>query len=180
MKNSAIVLPLVTSFILGFNFMLSPRVNAECRRTSEYSLGPDTCNPGYWDLVPRLPSMNVSPPAYPRRRTNTPTYTEPQQPSYYAAFAYSKQVGEFGYSWGAPTQSEAENSAIQSCRASDCRVVLWYRDAFGVIARAKDFAWGSAWGNTLKEAERAAIQACKQVSKTPETCKVIVLKHANG
>lgn len=57
---------------------------------------------------------------------------------------------------------------------------MWYRNAFGAIARADDRAWGAAWRNTLEEAQQEAIKSCRQYSQNPDTCRVIHSKQANG
>jgi hypothetical protein len=101
------------------------------------------------------------------------TGSEENNSANYGAIAYSDQLDEFGFSQGSPTQSKAESAAIQRCFSSDCRIVLSYMSGFGATARANDRAWGAAWGETLEEAEQAAVTTCKEYSQNPDTCSVI-------
>ncbi len=108
--------------------------------------------------------------------------TEPAEASgRYGSIARSDLEGHYGWAWNYQSQTAAEDRAIQECAASDCESVLWFRDAFGVLAEADDGSWGTHWGETQSDAEQKAIQNCQKFASKPETCSpVLVLDAVEG
>jgi hypothetical protein len=108
--------------------------------------------------------------------------TQQENSRRYAAFAFSNQAKEYAFAYGMPNQSEVEKNALQSCRnlgVSDCKILAWFSNAFGAIARADDRTTGWAYSNSRGEAEQAALQNCRRGSTKPDTCKVIFSKSAS-
>jgi serine/threonine-protein kinase len=85
----------------------------------------------------------------------------------YGALAVSDLTQRWGSSHDLATQDSAEEAALRHCNADDCRVVVWFADACGAIARGPDYvAWGL--GMTRQEAEEAVLADCEA-----EGCEVI-------
>lgn len=98
-----------------------------------------------------------------------------QQGDLYGAIAYSADTQKIGVSSDNPTQAEAENVALQNCKAEsnnapDCKVVMWVRNACAALAVGQDGGWGTDWGNDRVSAERKALAFCGKYS---QTCQVV-------
>lgn len=92
--------------------------------------------------------------------------------SRFGAIAYSARNEKWGWSWNYKNRQSAENRAINECKFSDCRSVLWFRDSYGALSQADDGVWKTDWGNTRAEAERKTLQTCRQVAAQPATCRI--------
>jgi hypothetical protein len=81
----------------------------------------------------------------------------------YGAIYYTKEGRYLGYAWGHTTQTSAEDEAYSQCRSrgADCQRAVWFRNACGAFALGDSDGWGSDWGTTKAEAERKALQACR-------------------
>ncbi len=89
---------------------------------------------------------------------------------YYGAIAYSAANRSASYSYDYPSRSAAEANALQRCSesASDCSVVLWFRNACGALAVGPN-GTGHAWAGGRTAAEREALRYCSEYS---EGCQV--------
>ena len=87
----------------------------------------------------------------------------PAEANNYGAIAYSPSTGASGRSWDYRSRAAAENAALNNWEqhAGDCQV-LWFRNACGAVAVGNGGGWGSAWGNTRRQAQNNAIRRCRQ------------------
>jgi len=93
----------------------------------------------------------------------------------YGAIAYSAETRKIGVASDNGSQTEAEGVALQNCRveagsATDCKVVMWVRNACAALAIGQDGGWGTDWGNDRAAAERKALAVCGKYS---QTCQVV-------
>lgn len=98
-----------------------------------------------------------------------------QQNYLFGAIAYSPSTRAIGVAADNTTQAEAESVALQNCRtaapgATDCRNVMWVRNACAVLAIGQDGGWGTDWGQDRAMAERKALAVC---GKHSTTCEVV-------
>lgn len=100
-------------------------------------------------------------PSYRARSSNT--YSVPDSPQdYFAAIAYSRSTGTYGYSFGKYSQADAEREALNNCDTADREIIGWVRNAHGALAVGDDkqqFGW--AWGMTRSAAQQAALENCQ-------------------
>ena len=80
----------------------------------------------------------------------------------YAAIAYSPTTGKWGYGCNYSTKAEALARAISECGSDDART-NWCKNAWISLALSKKApgGWGSAWGDTRKQAEAASRKECR-------------------
>lgn len=85
----------------------------------------------------------------------------------FGAIARSRDTGDKGYSWNYRSQASAEAVALRQCRsvsgATDCSVMVWFRNACGSIAESSNGGAGSGWGTTPALAEREALKSCRGI-----------------
>lgn len=81
---------------------------------------------------------------------------------YWSAIALDLPKGRAtGYSWSTSNSREAEKEALETCRYSDCKVVLTYQNNCGAVAiELKGDILGKGVSSTRAEAERRAIANC--------------------
>ena len=81
----------------------------------------------------------------------------------YGAIAYSPSSGARGYAYDYPSRRQAEQRALQECRANGrgCQIAVWYVGACGAVAAGSN-GWGSAWGSSRQAAESRALRQCSQ------------------
>jgi len=132
-------------------------------------------------LVPtREPELTTtpSPPIVRETPTVEPTLApEPTLPpvasNLYGAIARSPTTQDKGYSWNFRSRESAEQRAIKECAgvtgATDCEVLLWFRNACGSIAESTEGGAGTGWGGTEEIAETNAIKLCSTVGSG---CKI--------
>ena len=63
----------------------------------------------------------------------------------YAAVAFSKSSGEYGYAWNWPTRAMAENEALAKCKADDAKIVGWVRGGWLVLFVGGNHHYGVGW-----------------------------------
>jgi hypothetical protein len=92
-----------------------------------------------------------------------PTAAFPQD--YFGAIAYSSQTGAHGWAKDYPSRDAAQRAALSICRkhASDCRAVLWFRNACGALARGPNGP-GWAWAESQVAADKQAMELCAKHS----------------
>jgi len=96
--------------------------------------------------------------------------TTPPKPNWindsYGAIAFSPSTRDKGYSWNFSSQKAAEARALSECEsvssATDCRILMWARNACMSIAEGSNGASGSAWSQNLIDAEFKAKEVCRQ------------------
>ena len=85
---------------------------------------------------------------------------------YFGAIAYSEASGSHGYSYDFSTRSAAEVKAVRECENysgyGDCRVLVWFQNGCGALAKSPSGAYGSGWGDQRVTAERYALEGCSQ------------------
>lgn len=104
-----------------------------------------------------------------------------QQRMLYGAIAYSAKTKAIGVAADNTSQEEAESVALQNCRSSspeatDCRNVMWVRNACAAIAIGQDGGWGTDWGADRPTAERKAMAVCAKHSATCEVVRRVCTK----
>jgi hypothetical protein len=87
----------------------------------------------------------------------------------FGALAYSPATGNYGYSYGYSTRAGAESRALGGCKVGSCRVVAWYQNACGALAKGST-GWGAAWAASRAKAEASAIRTCRGQSAK---CRII-------
>lgn len=82
----------------------------------------------------------------------------------------------WGWAWNYPTQSAADRNAIAQCANRGCAVVTRFWNgacgALATIGNSDGLGWGSAWRNSRRSAEAAALSAC--ASNGFGTCELSV------
>ncbi|MEV0249194.1 DUF4189 domain-containing protein [Nocardia sp. NPDC050712] len=77
----------------------------------------------------------------------------------WGAIAYSPSSGETGWGRNYSTKKRAERAALETCKKSDCKVLLNFVNKCGAAARAKDGSWSLGRGSTNAEANANAVRA---------------------
>jgi hypothetical protein len=88
----------------------------------------------------------------------------------FAAIAYSRETGKYGYASECKTRAAADEEAVRRCAAPDARVAVWVRNGFCALAVGDKGAWGIGW-SAGKEANSAAarehaLAECRKHSST--------------
>lgn len=78
----------------------------------------------------------------------------------FGAIAYSSSSRQFGNATNYSTREAAEARARNECKSPDCRVQVWFRDACGALAGARNGQVGRAWANSEVEAQNKALEEC--------------------
>lgn len=97
----------------------------------------------------------------------------------YGAIAYSPSTGRYGYSSGYGGQQQATIAALGYCAstgAPDCRIAVWYRNAWGALARGSNGAWGWGWGTSREGANYQALKGCNDHGGA--SCKIYLTAHS--
>jgi len=92
------------------------------------------------------------------------------------AIAFSESTGRWGYSTGGGRR--APYMALQNCKEPDAKIIAMKPDCWLALATGDDkgaYGWGYA-GNRL-DAERNALEACRQQTKN---AKIVLCFPANG
>ena len=96
----------------------------------------------------------------------TPPPKPPRTNDSYGAIAFAPSTRDKGYSWNFSSQKAAEARALSECEsvssATDCRVLIWARNACMSIAEGSNGASGSAWSENLMTAEVKAKEVCRE------------------
>ena len=83
----------------------------------------------------------------------------------YAAVAFSKSTGKWGYAYNYGSRFAAERAAIANCGATDAEAVGWVKGGWLALAVGDNKAYGVAWefgeGAVNRDAKLRAIQECK-------------------
>ena len=95
----------------------------------------------------------------------------------WGAYAVDDQTNAYGRSWDAPSEQEAIDKAIESCKgvagSINCQKLISFGQGHAAIARAEDGSWGAVGqATTEEEAKTGALGYCKQTSKQPDTCTI--------
>jgi len=93
----------------------------------------------------------------------------------HGAIAYSARKNVYGYSFDYGSSRPAADAAVANCRkehkgASDCKVLVTFRNACGALALGNNGAHGSAWGLSQREAATKALANCRPYGGT--SCKI--------
>lgn len=83
----------------------------------------------------------------------------------FGAIAYSPTTRAHGWAKDYQSRDGAEKAALASCAkyATDCKAVLWFKNACGALATGPKGA-GWAWDVRQAGADRGAINACAKHS----------------
>jgi hypothetical protein len=93
----------------------------------------------------------------------------------HGAIAYSALKTVYGYSRDYGSSRAAADAAVANCRkenkgASDCKVLVTFRNACGALALGNKGAYGSAWGLSQREAANKALTECRPYGGA--SCKI--------
>jgi hypothetical protein len=94
----------------------------------------------------------------------------------YAAVAISPSTRKFGMSWGAHTEKQAEDRALDICKkqgATDCENndVTWTKNSCIAVATGKgNNSWGVDWDISRARAKAEALAACGGAKH--QSCKI--------
>jgi hypothetical protein len=75
----------------------------------------------------------------------------------WGAMAISVSTGNTAYAIDYGSAASAEQAAVNSCGASDCKAVVNFANGCGAVAQAPDLSWGWGYGPSRSEAEYQAI-----------------------
>lgn len=79
----------------------------------------------------------------------------------WGAIAYSYATGKYGLTYDYATQAQAINSAVERCKAADCKAVVWFENSCGAFSRGtRAYGWGI--GQTRALAEANALAECRK------------------
>ncbi len=128
-------------------------------------------------IIPTL-EPTVTPTPSPTPTLSTPP---PLTSDLYGAIARSQITQDKGYSWNFRSRESAEQRAIKECAgvsgATDCQVILWFRNACGSIAESVEGAAGTGWGVTEEIAETNAIKLCSTVGSGCQITRTFCTDH---
>jgi len=100
--------------------------------------------------------------------------------SRYAAVAYSKSTGKYGYAWDWGSLGAAKRVALSECKAADAEIVGWVQGGWLVLAVADDKAYGTGYvlgdGVNSSTAQLRAVNNCLKTttSTSPPKIKVVI------
>jgi len=102
---------------------------------------------------------------------------QPANTTYYAAIAFSKATGKYGYSSGFLSKVNANREALKNCKANDASVVLVVGNGYAALALGDDkSAYGYGYAEkSADEAKRHALEGCR---KRTTNCKIVVWVHS--
>jgi serine/threonine-protein kinase len=89
---------------------------------------------------------------------------------FFGSIVYSIEARQYGWANNQPSREAAEQAAMGACRklASDCRVLVWFRNSCGALATASK-SHAAETADTQSEAEAKAMKLC---AKRSRHCKV--------
>jgi serine/threonine-protein kinase len=89
----------------------------------------------------------------------------------YGAIAFSESIGAHGWSAGYPSRQSAEQRALNECAfyAQNCRIVISFRNACGVLVAGDGNAWAANWSVAPEAAKHSAMLTCSQRA---ESCQL--------
>lgn len=149
--------PEITTAISSYN---SPSNNPTTSPPTSPIVEISQPKPTQTTIITPPPIVPTTPPIVP---TNS---SKPNSGDSYGAIAFSPSTRDKGYSWNYSNQKAAEVRALSECEnissATDCRVLIWVRNACMSIAEGSNGASGSAWSKNLSDAEVKAKEVCRQ------------------
>lgn len=99
----------------------------------------------------------------------------------YAAVAFSKSTGKYGYGWNYGSKSRAEAVALSECKADDAEIVGWVKYGWLVLVVGDDNSHGIAWeygdGANSGVARNRALTNC--FKHTKKVTKIITICSGN-
>jgi len=81
----------------------------------------------------------------------------------WGAIAFDGESGAWGLTYDYPDEKSASQAAMAECGERGCKVANTFVNSCGAVAYSEEY-WGTGTGNTRKEAEREAKEACGQKS----------------
>jgi hypothetical protein len=82
-------------------------------------------------------------------------------PSFYAAIAYDRQSGAYGFAYDQPSPVAAGRRALDRCGSPGCALVLEFGDGCGAYATGQNAAAGAGSDYTRAAAENRALAQCR-------------------
>ena len=84
----------------------------------------------------------------------------------YAAIAYSPKTGVFGYGFKFDYRKEAEQKALDECKADDALVVVWVKNGWCSLAAGDDDPSIIGYGDNQDrdEAIKTALAECRKLT----------------
>jgi hypothetical protein len=83
----------------------------------------------------------------------------------FCAIAFSDSTCNYGFSFGAYSEREADRIALRGCNAGDAKIVGWCEDGYVALARGDGNSWGCAFGANLEAVKRKALYNCQSYHK---------------
>lgn len=94
--------------------------------------------------------------------SNTTAVVDANSPTW-AAIAFSRSTGRYGWASRCDAKADAENSALSSCRASDATVLVSTTARRLALALGhRRGAYGYAWGSDNADVENRALTRCAE------------------
>ncbi|MEN9233488.1 MAG: DUF4189 domain-containing protein [Gloeomargarita sp. DG02_4_bins_56] len=121
-----------------------------------------------------LTDTETTPAPTDRQNTQPPVSPNPSSGDLFGAIAYNTTNGSYGYGFNFPDRASAEARAIQECEQvsqGECKVLVWFQNACGALARDQHNNAGSGWGETKEIAQKEAIASCRSIGGTD--CTVV-------
>ena len=91
--------------------------------------------------------------------------------SRYAAVAFSKKTGKYGYGYDHPSRFSAERAALRNCPEADAKVLTWTRFGYIVLLIAADgspgFGQVNGAGANSRDAYEEALANLRKNTKSP-------------
>jgi len=91
----------------------------------------------------------------------------------YGAVAFDESAGKYGFGWNEATQKRADDTALQGCNASGCKVVFRVpprRCAALATSESGKLAWGGKEHATRDGAKLGALENCQK--RTSAKCLI--------
>lgn len=91
----------------------------------------------------------------------------------FQSIAFSKSTGKYGSASGQSKRDDAESSAISKCGASDCKTIIWAKNACASLAVGSKKGFGHAWHEKKERAEQDALKNCRKYDKDCEVVSTV-------
>jgi len=99
---------------------------------------------------------------------------KPSNSTTYAAIAYSKKTGSYGYSTKEKNKLSALRAAKRECRkhANDCKTAAWTKQQCVSLTVDTGSGWGANYGTSRNHARSATLRKCSSY-RVNQNCKTL-------
>ena len=88
----------------------------------------------------------------------------------FQSIAFSKSTGKHGSASGQSKREDADSAAVSKCGATDCKTIIWAKNACASLAVGSKKGFGHAWHEKKERAEQDALKNCRKYDKD---CEVV-------